>query len=124
MRDSGGLPNLDGTFTLTTDAEMLANSTDDGPSADSVGQAAGLENERPVPRRTDGVAATGAVIRAKAPLPVGEGFGGGGSASERQEPPSQPFPHGEGLSIDTFRACGVLVEQAAAQPEADWGLPQ
>lgn len=32
------IPALDGTFTLTTDAEVLANNTDDGPQADGTGK--------------------------------------------------------------------------------------
>ena len=31
-------PTMDGTFTLTTDAEVLANNTDDGPQADGTGK--------------------------------------------------------------------------------------
>ena len=32
------IPALDGTFTLTTDAEVLANNTEDGPQADGTGK--------------------------------------------------------------------------------------
>lgn len=33
-----GLPQVDGTFTLTTDGEILANNTEDGPKADPTGK--------------------------------------------------------------------------------------
>ena len=33
------LPEIDGTFTLRTDAQILANNTDEGPTADPAGQA-------------------------------------------------------------------------------------
>lgn len=40
-KDGAGVPKLpvtDGTFTLTTDAAVLANNTDEGPQADTAGQ--------------------------------------------------------------------------------------
>ena len=36
--DMANFPKLDGTFTLTTDAEILANNTEDGPKADPAGK--------------------------------------------------------------------------------------
>lgn len=36
--EMAGFPKLDGTFTLTTDAEILANNTEDGPKADPTGK--------------------------------------------------------------------------------------
>ncbi len=36
--DIPGIPKFDGTFVLTTDAQILANNTEDGPKADPAGQ--------------------------------------------------------------------------------------
>lgn len=38
MTDMPGLPQMDGTFTLTTDGTILANNTDEGPKADPAGK--------------------------------------------------------------------------------------
>ncbi len=37
-KEMGNLPKLDGTFTLTTDGQILTNNTDDGPLKDPAGQ--------------------------------------------------------------------------------------